>query len=109
MCHAQILSASIVRARKQHRCCLCARTITPGRRYRREAQVAEGDFAAHTYCRTCASEASALVAESSGDCYWFSGDERAELRTRPWRETLSRLRAEWRRLRGGALKRGEGA
>lgn len=45
----------MVRAMKEHRCCECGRTITPGERYEKVAGVWDGEFNTYKTCDDCLS------------------------------------------------------
>lgn len=53
MCHGQVISEAIHKARKRHQCHECGKGIRPGQRYYRQNQVGSegfGSYVAHTRC-----------------------------------------------------------
>lgn len=100
MCHGQILSHAIRKARKDRICTGCRKTIRPGTRYWNFTGTLDGDFYNETLCPICAAERSIDVDESSGGCiYTQAGETRHQmLHEDGWKETLTNLRAAWRRL-----------
>lgn len=53
MCHGQILSEAIARARKDHTCGRCGRAIQPGKEYQRKSWVFEGEMDWVKLCLRC--------------------------------------------------------
>lgn len=98
------------RARKEHRCEECARTIRPGERYRRTVQKFEGEVSAWKTCAHCEAAASYLLEHCNG---WVAGCLREDLeehwpeRAAPDRMFLGRaivgMRKQWARRDGSLI------
>lgn len=58
------------KARKEHKCCECKRTIHPGEDYQRVSGVWDGEFSTYKTCERCADLREALAAVS---CPTFRG------------------------------------
>lgn len=54
MCYGSILSESLARAAKAHRCQNCQRTIEPGKLYHKQVVIDGRDFIPSKWCETCA-------------------------------------------------------
>lgn len=79
MCHGQILSEAIRKARKQHSCSECGRPINVGENYYNQTAVVDGDFqysCTHTRCEAIAE----LVVDEGGDACTYSGESRELLK-----------------------------
>lgn len=70
---SQVLSETHPRARIEHQCGECQRTITPGETYHRWACLDEGDFTTYKMCDHC--RAVVTVGSSLTGCpeQWFWG------------------------------------
>lgn len=103
MCHGQLLSQDILRARKSHWCAACARPIEPGRKYVRTTAVVDGDFQSSKLCIRC----QALLevhTENQDDDYCFSLNELHSL----VRETGQGQKGWWRTMRSALRERLQG-
>lgn len=98
------------RARKEHRCGECDRTIQRGERYRRTVQKFEGDVSAWKMCAHCEAAASYLVEHCNG--YLVGGvredlEEHWNARVPDDRLFLGRaivgMRRRWRRRDGSLM------
>lgn len=65
------------RAKRQHRCSECRRTIDPGERYLRERYVADGVFRVHKTCAHCEVARAWLQDECGG---WLYGGVEEDIR-----------------------------
>lgn len=99
------------RARKEHVCGECRRTIRRGETYWRHGGVHEGTFVWHVMCEHCEAATGWLVIVCDGYIFGrteedftshVTGDER-ELRSRPLTRLLRWMRADWCD-RSGALR-----
>jgi hypothetical protein len=92
MCHAQMLNDVIRKARKEHVCRGCKRSIARGEHYRYVASTVDGDFSAFALCAKCSAETEDA---EPGEC-WYADDLREGLQIRAqsngWRETRAWLR-----------------
>lgn len=100
MCHGQILNHAIRKARKFRACTGCGKDIRPGTRYWMMAGKMDGEFYEENLCPICAAERRIEGDESSDGClYTENGDTRRQMvHDDGWKETLTKLRAAWRRL-----------
>lgn len=99
------------RARKDHRCFECGRTIAKGETYRYEAWLWEGDFDTAKVCQHCLQVRRWLSAACDGWVYGelaadlaehVTGDE-SYLRSRPLTRLLRWMEADWHN-RAGELR-----
>lgn len=93
MCHGQILSDAVRRARKEHRCTVCDQPIAIGRKYRRAALIFEGGLHISKDHMRCAAKLSSM--DQDDVCYSEPNEiARDTARDVGWREYLKTLRAE---------------
>jgi len=109
MCHGQLLSQDIVKARKGHWCAACAKRIEPGRDYVRTTAVVDGDFQASKLCVRCQALLEVHQSEVGDDDYCFSLNELHSLVRDSgqgsqwwWRELRAKIRARMRGKMGTA-------
>lgn len=96
MCYGTILSASLMRAAKTHKCRQCLRVIGEGERYWKQVgKYEDGEFYLSKLCEACHATLS-IDADDEAGCYArdFGLDETKSLaRNFGWRSILKRLRA----------------
>lgn len=97
MCHGQIISSAIVKARKAHTCDECGRAINKGGAYLRQAERDGSEFMASKTCLRCTALGGVAVSESGESCVF--GAVREELRY-----DLEAL-GGWRKLRAEVRRR----
>lgn len=103
MCHGQLISASIHKARKAKRCTLCRREIKPGERYQRKFIKDGSESFFSMSCEECAtgSEALSELFEDQDDfCYVDDVNDalRSEASAHGWRKALAAIRKAKARL-----------
>lgn len=95
------------RARKEHRCVDCGRTIQRGERYLSAGGLYEGAWWADKQCEHCNGAAQLLVRECGGFLFAGVQEDLAEHVSEPlpWRMQAARyvvgMRRQWKRFRGG--------
>lgn len=73
MCHGQLLSQALVKARKRHQCDACLRYVESGMKYVRTTAVVYGDFQTSKVCPRCQALLEAYYDEEGYDAdYCFS-------------------------------------
>lgn len=104
MCHGQLISQALVKARKRHQCDACLEWVEAGCRYVRTTAKVEGDFQMSRVCPRCQAMLEAYYSELDvGEACFALQDLRSivreELRaTGTWAKFKAAMRA--------ALKRG---
>lgn len=101
----QVLDIKHPTARKPHRCSDCGRTIEPGEKYERQANVGDDGFYEWLDCAQCGDLARRVWAAESGACYYFEdgldlGDWLCEDPNHP---LLPLFRARWRDADGALV------
>lgn len=96
----EFMSSSTPRARKEHRCGECRRTIKVGETYLRDAGKCDGDVKTLTTCAHCARAQEWLVKQCNGFVYSDVGNDLAEHfaegYSHPWMaEMVEGLRRDW--------------
>ena len=73
MCHGQLLSQALVKARKRHQCDACLRHVESGMKYVRTTAIIDGDFQSSKVCPRCQAMLEAYYSElDDGGDYCFS-------------------------------------
>ncbi len=115
MCHGQLLSQGILKARKGHWCEACAKRIEPGRKYVRTSAVVAGDFQSSKLCLRCQAllevytdgdvdacyslaELHSLVLETRDRYYGHEGRARARYAAPAWQLAVQLAREERERV-----------
>lgn len=101
MCHGQILSNAMRKARKEHHCYDCSRMILPGQVYQYQVQVDGGSLETFKVCARCASRLAALDLDGDDACHVdFKEAAKEQARTTGWKAFLKELRAAREKLFG---------
>lgn len=101
MCHGQLLSESLLKARKLHHCAVCRKDIQPGEVYYRQATVDGRDFGTWKAHEKCAALAWAARDGDYDACEVDPTEAIAESAHSNWRW----LRAEAKRHLAGLRQR----
>lgn len=99
MCHGQLLSDAILKARKVHRCNWCRQEILPGQLYQRVTGIIDGEMRHGKSCRRCWIKLQ-IVGHEDADavCYVEPGSD-DELREIARDRGVGWLAATWREYR----------
>lgn len=102
MCHGQVIDQAIRKARKEHKCSNCGRTILPGERYRRHVQVDGREMMTFSDCKECAVKGAVLWDIHGNDMCYVDAETAAqeEAKEQGWKAMLARFRAMKVRLFG---------
>lgn len=98
-----VISTTYPRARTEHRCCLCYRTITKGEKYERQFNTFDGNPYVWKSCVHCTA-----LAELYGPEWWDDGDGWNEDTVHSWEpDTIAGLRAKVMWQRGWTRRDGD--
>jgi hypothetical protein len=106
MCYGTILSESLARAAKSHRCEGCDRPIEKGELHRVSSIKEEGEIGRTRLCRVCAATIHASMDPHDGDgCYYGDFGNDGVKDVGGWKKVL----AAWRSMLAGRRGKKRGA